>query len=187
MLGVLQARELVACCGSAGLSAPPGSPSAPGRAPPLSRQPRPLPASGVGALAGAAGVAGGGEGEIRAPPARASAHRLPTGLSAGPRSQSSAGHHPILPSSSLSPSCLPSGPQARPSAPEAPSLSAAKPGAGSSREVSRSRTPLPPPGPLGAGVGRALFPNAGGERQRLGSRAGGLPRTSDRFPLPRSG
>lgn len=166
----------------------PGVPPPPAEPPPLSRQPQPLPAQGVGATATAAGGAGGGEPALTAP-ALASAHRLPTGLSAGPSCRISPlghPHSPRLAPLSAPPSCPSLGPQAPPSAPGAHSLPAAKP---SGRfQQRRSGTPelryltLTP----GAGLGGLSSQRPAGRRRRLGSQAGCLACASDRVPQPRS-
>ena len=91
---------------------------------------------------------------------------------------------PVLRSSSFSPSCLRSGPQAPPSAPKRPLFRQPSQGPAPATWSPHSRTPLPQTRPPGAGVGRARLPNAGRERQRRASEAGGLPRTPIAFPSP---
>lgn len=187
-LGVLQAREAVArCVGLQGGLRGPGVPPPPA-------EPRPFPGSRRLSPRPARGPPRepqteprGEEGAIRAPALAARGAQV---ANRSVRRTPQLKFPQLPPFSAARPSPHPASAQdlRRPQAPQArPLFWQPSQGPAAATWSPHSRTPLLQTRPPGAGVGRARLPNAGRERQRRASEAGGLPRTSDRFPLPGSG
>lgn len=184
-LGVLQAREPVArCVGLQGCLRGPGVPPPPA-------EPRPFPGSRCLSPRPARGPPPeplaeprGEHGAIRAP---ALAARGPQVANRSVRRTPQLKFPQATPFSAARPSPRPASAQdlRRPQAPQAhPLFRQPSQGSAPATWSPHSRTPLPQTRPPGAGVGRARLPNAGRERQRRASKAGGLPRTPIAFPSP---